>query len=214
MFVGDWLRNHADPEGARAFFRAAKMADPNFYEAEVALALMDIGDGKLDSARSALDALISRRTHDVSLLRERAYVEIASHRVPEAVALCRRILEVNSNDFWALNNIAYLLANSNRADEALAYAQHAKEVAPRGLAEVEDTLGWVLYRKGIYPEAVGHLEVAAQKSTDPAIQYHLGLAYVKAGNRAKGERMLTAALKVAPGLQEAQLARQEMGINP
>jgi Tfp pilus assembly protein PilF len=70
----------------------------------------------------------------------------------------------------------------------------------------------VLYRRGIYAEAVSHLESAAKKSSDPAIQYHVGLAYLKAGKWERGKQVLTSALKAAPQLEEAQMARRELGI--
>ena len=127
----------------------------------------------------------------------------------EAVAQYRQILLADKNNVYALNNLAYLLTSLNQPDEALAYAQQAKELGPT-LPQVDDTLGWVLYHKGIYGEAVSYLEAAAKKSSDAAIQYHLGLAYYKTGRSDRGAPMLRAALKAAPDLPEATLAKQQL----
>ena len=75
---------------------------------------------------------------------------------------------------------------------------------------MDDTLGWVLYHKGIYEEAVRYLEAAARSSSAAAIQYHLGLAYCKTGRGDRGASMLRAALRAAPDLPEAKLAKQQL----
>jgi tetratricopeptide (TPR) repeat protein len=120
----------------------------------------------------------------------------------------RKVLEVAPNQFVALNNLAYRLVNDlNQPDEALKYAQQAKEAAPNH-ASVEDTIGWAFYRKGIYRTAVLHLENAAAKSPDPVIKFHLAMAYLKAGNRERGQETLKLALRVNPDLPEARMAQQ------
>ena len=211
-FVGDYLLRNGQKDGAREFFRAAKAADPEFHEADLALALMDAADGKLDGARTVLKDLIARRDQDITLRYQEAALETAANHIPEAVAQYRNILAIDRNEIHALNNLAYLLANMDKSDEALAYAQQAKELAPQ-LPEVEDTLGWVLYRKALYGEAVSHLEAAVKGSSDPVIQYHLGFAYLKAGKRGQGEQVLRTALRVAPNVTEAPIARQAIGIS-
>jgi tetratricopeptide (TPR) repeat protein len=210
-FVGNWLLQRGDRAGAKSYFEAAKRANPDFHEAEIALAVVDMGEGKLDNARASLKNVMALRDQDVGLLSQAGALELAAHRVPDAIAHYRKILAIDRNNVHGLNNLAYLLANANQSDEALALAQQAKELAP-GTVEVEDTLGWVLYRRGIYGEAVSYLESAAQKSSDPAIQYHVGLAYLKAGKWERGKQVLTSALRIAPQLDEAELARRELGI--
>jgi Tfp pilus assembly protein PilF len=174
--------------------------------------VVDIGDGKFDNARASLKNAMLQRDQDVGLLSQAAALELAAHRVPQAIAHYRKILAIDRNNIHGLNNLAYLLANTNQSDEALALAQQARELAP-GTVEVEDTLGWVLYGRGIYGQAVSYLESAATKSADPAIQYHVGLAYLKAGKWQRGRQVLTSALRIAPQLDEAELARHELGID-
>ena len=70
----------------------------------------------------------------------------------------------------------------------------------------------MLYRRGIYGEAVSYLESAAHKSSDPAIQHHVGLAHLYAGKWERGKQVLTSALRIAPELEEAAMARRELGI--
>jgi tetratricopeptide (TPR) repeat protein len=212
FFIGDWLRQTGDRTGARAFLLAAKAADPTFHEVDLALAALDMAEGNLESARALLNQLTTLRDRDVSLRVQIAALETSRNRMPDAIEQYRKILAIDRGNVYALNNLAYLLASLNQSDEALAYAQQAQELAPT-LPEVEDTIGWVLYNKAIYGEAVSYLEAAAKKSSDPAIQYHLGLAYYKAGKSDRGAQVLKNALKAAPNLREAELARQQMGIS-
>ena len=207
LFVGGWELREGNRDGARSFFRAAKLADPRFQEADVALALLDASEGRFDNARSLLAQLIATRDQDVALRLQSASLDMAALHYPQAIEQYRSVLNIDHNNIVALNNLAYLLASQSKADEALAYAQEAKEIAPDEAA-VADTLGWVLYRKGLYSSAVSYLETAARKSTDPAIRYHLGMAYIKSGNQARGKEVLQTALKTAPDLPEAVEGRR------
>jgi len=70
----------------------------------------------------------------------------------------RKTVETDPNNVVALNSLAYLLSDfSKKPDEALKYAQKAQELAP-DVPVIEDTLGWILYTKGIYDGALKHLE--------------------------------------------------------
>ena len=102
------------------------------------------------------------------------------------------------NNLVALNDLAFMLSKDS-PDEALKFAQRAGELAPDNPA-VQDTLGWVYYRNGVYTSAVGYLKTAVAKQSTPLRKYHLGMAYLKSGNRDVGQSMLTAALAADPTL--------------
>ena len=92
----------------------------------------------------------------------------------------RQVVAADPGNAEALNNLAYLLAEyGNQPAEALQYAQKAKELAPENAA-YSDTLGWILYRKGLYTLAVAELERAAATAGNPKWKYHLAMAYAKA----------------------------------
>jgi Tfp pilus assembly protein PilF len=107
--------------------------------------------------------------------------------------------------------LAYLLIEYRKQpDVALKYAQRAVELAPDD-SNLLDTLGWVLYQKGLYPSAIHYLERAAADKRNPVSGYHLAMAYAKSGDTAKGRTTLRAALKVNPKLPEADAAEQLLG---
>ena len=119
-----------------------------------------------------------------------------------AIAQYRAVLEVDHDSLVALNDLAYILSKDS-PDEALKYAQRAGELAPEN-AEVQDTLGWAYYRKGIYRSAIGYLKTAMDKDSTPPHKYHLGLAYLKAGDPNLGQKMVDAALQADPTLAATQ----------
>lgn len=91
------------------------------------------------------------------------------------------------------------------------YAQKAMDLAPDAPA-VADTLGWVYFQRGAYSMAVTNLERAVAKEATAVRNYHLAMAYLKAGAAARGRQTLDTALKMNPNLPEALAARQVFGI--
>jgi predicted Zn-dependent protease len=76
-------------------------------------------------------------------------------------------------------------------------------------AEVNDTLGWIYYKKNLPKSAVPLLEDAVAKVPSRTLfQIHLGLAYAKAGDSAKAKTVLAQALQREPNLPEAAEARK------
>ncbi len=78
-------------------------------------------------------------------------------------------------------------------EKALWLAQTAKEVAPDE-PHVSDTLGWILYHRGVYQLAFGLLkESAAELPGSSEVQYHLGMASLNAGDKPTARKSLAAA---------------------
>jgi hypothetical protein len=75
---------------------------------------------------------------------------------------------------------------------------------------MRDTLGWIYYKKNAPDLAVPAFEDAvARGATNPIYHYHLGLAYLQAGDQVKGRRALERALtlkKDFPGADDARRA--------
>ncbi len=111
-------------------------------------------------------------------------------------------LKVDANSFQATSNLARLYADHGGSlSDALELAQKAKAEQPED-AGVNDTLGWVYYKQGLYRSAVPALEAAVAKSPQIAkFQFHLGMAYLAAGRSGQAQASLRAALQM--GLSEA-----------
>jgi Tfp pilus assembly protein PilF len=174
---------------------------------------MDTTEGKRDEARKRLSAMVSSDPNSIPGHLFFAQLEIADGKTAAAIEQYRKTLALDENNIYALNTLAYLLAESKQPDEALKYAQKAKELAPDNAA-VDDTLGWAYFQKGLYSLAVTHLESATAKEDTARRKYHLAMAYLKAGDPKRGRQTLNAAMKMDPNLPEAQAARQVFAIVP
>ena len=115
-----------------------------------------------------------------------------------------------------LKHLAALLLD-RRTDKA----SHARALElAKGLSKTDnpamlDTLGWAHYRVGEYAEAVGVLErVVAKAGQFPIFRYHLGMAYLGAGNPVGAKQELRQAVEKAegdyPGLSEARSTLEKL----
>jgi tetratricopeptide (TPR) repeat protein len=195
-----------NPDRARAALLAAKAAAPESTEADLMLSRLDLSAGKLEDARRRLVAIAD--AGDASARAILGLVEEKAGDYNAASDHYRAALELNPRDVAVLNNFAFILTeHAGRPDEALRYAQQAKELAPENPA-VDDTLGWTYYRKGLYPMAVRHLEAAAKREPNARRRAHLAAAYAKNGNLPGAKSTLDAALRMDSNVPEAALARQ------
>jgi tetratricopeptide (TPR) repeat protein len=128
----------------------------------------------------------------------------------------QRALAINSQDPVASNELArVMLSKGENLDIALSLAQTAGRGLPNAPAVV-DTLGWIYYRKGVYPLAINYLEQALQlqeknKMPDnPDIDYHLGWAYEKAEKPALARQHFEHLLKGYPNYPAAAEIKTEL----
>jgi tetratricopeptide (TPR) repeat protein len=126
----------------------------------------------------------------------------------DAQRVYEQVVAAHPDAAVAANNLAWLYAErGGNLDLALQLAQTAKARMPR-TAQVDDTLGWIYYKKDLPDLAIPSLQASVNLSPrNPTYQFHLGLAYVKAGDAMSAVSAFDAALKQNPGFQEAKTAR-------
>jgi Tfp pilus assembly protein PilF len=202
LLLGTWLIDAGRTTEARTAFEAAQKADPKSTAADMALAQLDVSQGNMDPARQHLAAVLAAQPQNTAARVLLGKIAKKTGDWTSAIAQYRAVVELDHNSVVALNDLAFMLSKDN-PDEALKYAQQAGELAPDNPA-VQDTLGWVYCRKGIYRSAIGYLKTAVEKDATPLRKYHLGMAYLKAGDRDLGQRMLKAALESDPALAKTQ----------
>ncbi len=209
-FLGQLLMESSDRPGARRAFEAAKGANPRMIPADLSLAELDAIEGRRDEARRRISVVVAANPNSVAARLSLAQLDGADGQNAAAIEQYRKVLQLDSKNIGALNNLSYLLAEANQPDEALNFAQQAKEAAPDSPA-IDDTLGWVYFRKGMYPSAVQCLESAVAKEGTARRRYHLAMAYFKAGNAVRGQQSLEAALRMDPRMPEAAEAQRMAG---
>ena len=111
----------------------------------------------------------------------------------------RSILQLEPDNARALNALGYYLADrSLELDEAESYIRQAIAIMPTDPAII-DSLGWVSYRKGNFPEALRLLRQAYQMLFDPEIAAHLGEVLWVSGDQKSATEIWDDALKQSPG---------------
>ena len=196
--LGLWYLEAGNLSEARKAFEAALSADPKFLDAGLSLAGIDAQEKHSDAARQRLLWFVAAYPKNVAPLIMLGEVAGDMGDEEEALRRYRAAIALDSSNVLALNNLAYTLASS-QPDEALKYAEQAVDIAPDN-AMVQDTLGWVYYKKMIYGKAVTYLQMAVAKEPTPRRQFHLAVCYLKQGQHDVGQKTMQLALRQDPNL--------------
>jgi putative PEP-CTERM system TPR-repeat lipoprotein len=199
----------ADNARAESLLKKAIEVDPSYMQAYGLLGQLYFRQGKLDQARTQFQQLADKRPNDASAGTMVGMLLEAQGKKDDAKKAYESIYERNPKAAIAANNLAVLLAQEGtNLDRALNLAQAAKAQMPDD-PNISDTLGWVYYKKNLASLAIEPLEFSVRKDPSRAVyQYHLGLAYMKAGDKAKGKMWLDRALKLQPDSDLAAEARK------
>jgi tetratricopeptide (TPR) repeat protein len=212
LLLANWLEQGGDLAGARMSVEAARTADPGSERAALALAELDLRERKLDSARQILTSPLNSHDDNVSIDAQllAGGVEDLAGNYKGAIGHYHNVLAKDPGHVAAMQHLAYLLADkAEQPDEALTWAQKAAELAPND-PQIEDTLGWTLYHKGMYRAALKELQFASAPASRPRHKLHLALVYFKLGDRDQGSRFLAAASHQNPDLFKS-LSASEAG---
>jgi tetratricopeptide (TPR) repeat protein len=130
-------------------------------------------------------------------------------RKDEAKQRYNKALQIDPRAAVAANNLAWINATSNgNLDVALELAQTAKSRLPTR-HEVDDTIGWIYYKKGLSSMAIEALKTSTQRAPDNALyNYHLALAYNQSGNKADARKHLEKALSSKQTFEGADEAKK------
>ncbi|MFY9852343.1 MAG: tetratricopeptide repeat protein [Terracidiphilus sp.] len=133
---------------------------------------------------------------------------------PRAESAYQNALALTPQNPTAANELARaMLYGGRNSDLALPLAQTAVRGLPHSSGPV-DTLGWIYYRKGVYPLALSYLQQALKLQEEnrlpdnPDIHYHLGLVYEKTGQSSLARRHFEQVLKIDPGYRDAAEIRK------
>ena len=74
---------------------------------------------------------------------------------------------------------------------------------------MSDTLGWILYQRGVHQRAAALIKQSAAKLPDnPTVQYHLGMVSLKVGDKEAARNALTLAANSPADFVEKDEARR------
>ena len=134
------------------------------------------------------------------------------HQYDKAKTLYETMIQRNLFANLARNNLAYLLAEH---DPTPANLEKAEKLAGESLQDnpdepsFQDTMGWVLCKRGEFARAKSILEKAAEKATNnPTVLYHLGWCAAKSKDPAQAREFLEKALALKKEFSDQAAAKK------
>ncbi|MFV0389155.1 MAG: tetratricopeptide repeat protein [Pyrinomonadaceae bacterium] len=191
--------------GAIAALKKAMEINPDYLPAYSAYASILFSQNKADEALAQYKTVVEKKP-SASVYSLMGMVEDGKGNFAAAENYYRKALELSPTSAIASNNLAWLIADTGNGnlDEALKVAQDNVE-RNKNVAGFYDTLAWVNFKKGFYPQAVEAskqavaLDEQAAKTdgtaTSPGYRLRLGMALTKSGEADSGKREIATALR-------------------
>jgi tetratricopeptide (TPR) repeat protein len=152
-----------------------------------------------------IDLLLELDPKNVDALAMKGDALAAVQDFPNAEKTFKQVIVLRPDHALVLNNYSYLLAErGERLEEALEMSRKAVDDEPENTSYL-DTLGWIYYKLGQYPQALEFVRRAVELEDDSAvILEHLGDIYEKMDDMQNAQRYWGEALKQDPNNQKLQ----------
>lgn len=193
---------------SEAYFRQALAIDPKLLAAWQGLGQVLDFQSKYEAALAAFREVIAQVPDSASSYLSIGQLQEKRGDFSQAEWAYHQVLQLEPDNVVAKNNLAWLLAeHDGNIDLALHLAQEANQARPDD-PEICDTLGWIYIKKSAFESAIRVLTTSLELAPkNPAYEYHLGLAYLGAGERAKARALLQATIQTVPPSSYAKDAR-------
>jgi len=205
------LAQKAYPQAITEFSQTIKVAPSLWYAyRNLALAKADTGDAA--GAVAAYQAGIKAVPDQPELVTELASYDVRQGQPDEAIALFQALYQREPRSAAVAGNLALLLATYRSDRQSLERArQLSAQFATSNDGALLDASGWVLLKSGDLQHALPMLQRA--ESRDPSsnlIRYHVAMAELQAGDRARAQADLKAALAGSPAFPGVADAREKL----
>jgi putative PEP-CTERM system TPR-repeat lipoprotein len=183
---------------------AAAVAKGGGSAAKLELAQAQAATGAPDTAIATLRAALADAPKDPALRGALGRLLGATGHYKEAIAELEGLSAEEPKDPLILNDLAWLYLQTGDP-RALATAQQAHLLAPN-VPTIDDTLGWILVRKGKANDGLKLLEAAASKpgAATPGMKYRLAVAFDQLGRPREARAAVDAALASGTNFSEAK----------
>lgn len=209
--LGEVLLLQGDQAGAESRFRDATRLKPDWVTPWLNWATLKLSQKKPEEAEQILRAGLGAnpRAEELhmllaSTLGERGQADLAIQEY-------ETVLRNDPRAVLAANNLAMLLAERKgdpaSLERALVLSRNFEKTAPHPF--FLDTLGWVYLKMGHQNDALRIIKQAASKAPDqPVLNYHLAMAYYKAGKKRDAVSNLEKALQSPTPFAEKEEAQR------
>ena len=210
------FHNKSDLNGAEAAFAKSVALDKNNSDAVFQLCQVRAAKGEIDQAIATGEQSLKDNPRQPGLYVLMGDLYESKSNWKSAEDAYQKALAINSQNPVASNDLArVMLQKGENLDVALSLAQKARTGLPSSPG-VADTLGWIYYRKGVYPLAITFLKEALDQQEknklpeNPDYDYHIGWAYEKTGQAALARQHFEHLLKIHPNYPAATEIKNEL----
>jgi len=208
--LGHLYENTGDLTKAEAQYRRALLERP-YYAYALA------GMGRVEKARQNYPAAIDYFRKARATVKDYAFADELTdlyrlnHEPAKAAEMAREAIGMLASDaknadeneqmgHYADRELAYAYLKTHELDKALEHAKIEYNRRPDNI-DVNETLAWVYYQRGAYPEAQAYISKALRtKSQNPTLLCRAGLIATKNGQAAEGQALIRRALSTNPYL--------------
>ena len=207
------LARETDADFVAGVIETRIQKQPTEVSTRMALASIRMGQGRFPAVVAALepalaDAVLTNpenKSARALVLRTLGDAAYSADNPSAAIKYYTEVLAIQPDDLEALNNSAYLLAESKQPKEALVRARKALDVLRQRAVEtvytthgnVMDTYGWILFQNGDYKEARVILERVCQTDPLPMTLYHLARTLEQLKDFAAARQTIADAIEMA-----------------
>jgi tetratricopeptide (TPR) repeat protein len=200
---------HAEPDLLKAI-----ELDPKLQPAYQLLAQLYVASNRSEEAIAKLTAFVEQNkgASAVPALMQLAMINAQLKRFDATRDAFEKVLTVAPNFPLALNDLAVLYSERfGQLDKAYELAKKAKEAVNE--PHIDDTLGWILFKRGDYSNALPLLQESAGKLPDvPEVQFHLGMAYYMLGQDGAAQAALQKAVDAGADFPSKDEARRRLSL--
>lgn len=173
-------------------------ADPENIEIYGYLGQLYYSQRKYEKAIDQFEKILSLdpQNSEVMYLLGSLYLELNKRQ--KAMEFFKQSIAADSLNDGSLNSLGYVYAQDGiNLEEALTLVKRALQIRPNSGAYF-DSLGWVYYKKEMYPQALESLQKANALMEDPVIYDHLGDVYFKLNEIKNAKKHWKLSLKLLP----------------
>jgi tetratricopeptide (TPR) repeat protein len=165
--------------------------------------------------QQAIDRLsaFSKNNNDIPALMQLAALQQSLKHYAEARDAYEKLIGFAPTFAPALNNLAVIYADHlGTLDRAYDLAKQARAAGPAD-PHIADTLGWIMFQRSDYRNALPLLQESAGKLADqPQIAFHLGMVHYMLGNEDASRTALQRAVQTSVPFPQRDEARQRLAM--
>jgi tetratricopeptide (TPR) repeat protein len=150
-------------EHARSMYQRALSMEPNHLDALLGLARLEDREGRMDVALKTYQQAVALHPQNAKALNDLALCYARNGQLPASLKLLDQAVKLQPDKALYRNNIAKVLVEVNRVDEA---KSHLSAVHPPAIAHYN--MGVLLQQRGRTQEAIRYLTAAVH--IDPQLQ--------------------------------------------